>query len=47
MKDLCRQVETLAATLSIDLSKPVENLELPQLSTFCSSGIWFLIRVVN
>ncbi|VIO89134.1 Uncharacterized protein BM_BM12611 [Brugia malayi] len=38
MEDLCERVEALATALSIDLSKPVENLELLQLSTCCSSG---------
>ncbi|KAM3727404.1 Cyclin-G-associated kinase [Dirofilaria immitis] len=37
-EDLCERVEALAAALCIDLSKPVENLDLPQLSAFCSSG---------
>uniref|UniRef100_A0A1I8EZ43 Other/NAK/GAK protein kinase n=1 Tax=Wuchereria bancrofti TaxID=6293 RepID=A0A1I8EZ43_WUCBA len=39
MEDLCERVEVLATALSIDLLKPVENLELPQLSTSCSSGL--------
>uniref|UniRef100_A0A0R3RS94 Protein kinase domain-containing protein n=1 Tax=Elaeophora elaphi TaxID=1147741 RepID=A0A0R3RS94_9BILA len=38
VKDLCERIESFATASSIDLSKPVENLELPQLSTFCSSG---------
>ncbi|VDO29984.1 unnamed protein product [Onchocerca flexuosa] len=37
-EDLCERVEALAAALYIDLSKPIENLELPQLPTFCSSN---------
>ncbi|KAL3990502.1 Protein kinase domain family protein [Acanthocheilonema viteae] len=36
--DLCERVEALAAASGIDLSKPVESLELPQLSAFCPSG---------
>ncbi|VDK77063.1 unnamed protein product [Litomosoides sigmodontis] len=38
--DLCERVEAFAAASSIDLSEPVENLELPQLSAFCSSGLF-------
>lgn len=40
-KDLCELIEALAMALSIDLSKPVGNLELPQLSGFSLSGIQF------
>ncbi|EJD76533.1 kinase domain-containing protein [Loa loa] len=36
MVDLCERVEALAAALSVDLSKPVENLELPELAAFFS-----------
>ncbi|VDM98156.1 unnamed protein product [Thelazia callipaeda] len=37
INDLCERIEKLAVTLAVDLSKPIENLQLPLLSPVSSN----------